>query len=108
MTAAGLKERKVRNMMSSTRRIPIATVAAFVVATGIGMAQGQGFTRTEVQRGALSVPGREVVQAVAEIQPNAASGRHTHPGEEVGYVLAGPFVLEVDGMPSRTLKTGEG
>jgi len=65
------------------------------------------FKRTVLQQGDLSTPGREVVQALAEIQPGAASGRHTHPGEEIAYVLAGPVVLETDGKPAKTLQTGE-
>ena len=32
---------------------------------------------------------------------------HTHPGEEVSFVEAGPFVLEIDGQAARTLQTGE-
>jgi quercetin dioxygenase-like cupin family protein len=66
------------------------------------------FRRTVVQQGDLSAPGREVVQAVAEVDPGAQSGRHTHPGEEIAYVLSGPVVLEIDGQPARTLQTGEG
>jgi quercetin dioxygenase-like cupin family protein len=65
------------------------------------------FRRTMLQQADLSTPGREVVQAVAEIDPGAQSGRHTHPGEEAGYVLAGPMVLEIDGNPGRVLQTGE-
>ena len=65
------------------------------------------FRRTMLQQADLSAPGREVVQALAEIEPGAASGRHTHPGEEAGYVLAGPIVVEIDGKPARTLQTGE-
>ena len=65
------------------------------------------FKRTVLQQADLSAPGREVVQALAEVQPGGASGRHTHPGEEVAYVLAGPVVLEIDGKPAKTLQTGE-
>lgn len=65
------------------------------------------FKRTVLQQADLSAPGREVVQALAEVQPGGASGRHTHPGEEIAYVLAGPLVLEIDGKPARTLQTGE-
>ena len=45
--------------------------------------------------------------ALAEIQPGAASGRHTHPGEEIAYVQTGPVILEIDGKPARTFQTGE-
>jgi quercetin dioxygenase-like cupin family protein len=65
------------------------------------------FKRTVLQQGDLSAPGREAVMALAEIQSGAASGRHTHPGEEIAYVLAGPLVLEIDGKPAKTLQTGE-
>jgi quercetin dioxygenase-like cupin family protein len=65
------------------------------------------FKRTVLQQADLSAPGREAVMALAEIQPGAASGRHTHPGEEIAYVSAGPIILEIDGKPARTLQTGE-
>ena len=65
------------------------------------------FKRTVLQQGDLSAPGREAVQALAEVQPGGASGRHTHPGEEIAYVLAGPLVLEIDGKPAKTLQTGD-
>src|SRR6476661_10847428 len=65
------------------------------------------FKRTVLQQGDRSGPGREAVMAVAEIQPAAAAGRHTHPGEEIAYVLAGPVVIEIDGKPAKTYQTGE-
>ena len=33
--------------------------------------------------------------------------RHTHPGEEIGYVLEGTLTLMVDGKPPLTVKQGE-
>ena len=95
----------------STRRIILSATAAFVVASIGVYAQAPpaqtGFKRTPVQQADLSVPGKEVVQAVAEIQPGAQSGRHTHPGEEVAYVLEGTITLEIDGKPAATKKAGE-
>jgi quercetin dioxygenase-like cupin family protein len=88
------------------RGAAVAT-AAMAVAAGALLAQAQGFKRTEVQRGDLSVAGREGVQAVAEIQPGAQSGKHTHPGEEIGYILEGTVVVEIDGMAPKTYKAGE-
>lgn len=71
-------------------------------------AQAPAFKRTILQQADLgSTPGREVVTAMAEFPAGSATGRHTHPGEEVSYVELGPVVLEVDGQPARTLKTGE-
>ena len=89
-----------------TATVTFAILAAAAFCAGV-TAQQTGFTRTVVQKGDLSVPGREVVQAVAEFQPGATVGRHTHPGEEVGYVLEGTIVLDQEGKPSVTLNAGQ-
>jgi quercetin dioxygenase-like cupin family protein len=65
-------------------------------------------TRTEVQRGASSIPGREIVQVRTEIPEGVSSGWHTHPGEEVGYIVAGTVEMRVEGRPTRVLHAGEG
>jgi quercetin dioxygenase-like cupin family protein len=64
--------------------------------------------RTEVQRGASSIPGREIVQVRTEIPVGVASGWHTHPGEEVGYILAGTVQMEVQDQPTVVLHAGDG
>ena len=91
----------------SKSRVSVVSMAAWIAAVGICAAQQPAFKRTEVQRGDLSAPGREGVQAIAEFPPNVAAGRHTHPGEEMGYVLEGTFRVEIDGQPAVTKKTGE-
>lgn len=91
--------------MTPTRAL-IAALALVLVAAG-ATAQQPGFSRTVLQRSDLSVPGREVVSALAEFQPGATVGKHTHPGEEVGYVLEGTLLLEQDGKPTVTIKAGE-
>src|SRR3982750_2738132 len=70
-------------------------------------AQQPGFTRKMLQDQSLSVSDRHAVQVVAEFVPGGAAGKHTHPGEELGYVLEGILQLEVAGQPPRTLKAGE-
>ena len=79
-------------------------VAGFVVGV---WAQQPTFKRTVLQQADISVPGREAVTAVAEFQPRAAAGRHTHPGEEVGYILEGQLLLEQDGKAAVTLHAGQ-
>ena len=74
---------------------------------GTVSAQQAGFSRTVIQRGDLSTPGREVVSALAEFQPGATVGPHTHPGEEAGYLLEGSLVFEQAGKPTVTLKAGD-
>jgi quercetin dioxygenase-like cupin family protein len=83
-----------------------AILAVLLVAGGVS-AQQKGFSRTVIQRGDLSTPGREVVSAIAEFEPGATVGRHTHPGEEAGYLLEGTLVFEQAGKPTVTLKAGE-
>jgi quercetin dioxygenase-like cupin family protein len=69
-------------------------------------AQQPAFKRTMLQQGDISVPGREAITAVGEFQPGATPGRHTHFGEEVGYVLEGTLLVEQDGKAAVTLKAG--
>ena len=94
------------------RAARIVTVAAILVASGlvwqIAMAQTGGIRRIDLQRNDLSIPGREVIQTIVELDPGVKSSRHTHPGEEIVYVLEGaPLEYEVEGKPPVTLKPGE-
>ena len=63
--------------------------------------------RTELQRSASSIPGREIVQVLTEIPAGVQSGWHMHPGEEVGYILAGTVEMEILGRPTLTLHAGD-
>ena len=86
----------------------LAIVSAAIVGLAVGVwAQQPAFKRTLLQQQDISMPGREAVTAVAEFEPGAAAGRHTHPGEEIGYVLEGQVWLEQDGKIPVTLKTGQ-
>lgn len=96
--------------MKTTRMM--AVTAAVLVASGLVLhaarAQPAGITRIDLQRYDLSVPGREVVQVIVELDPGVTSSRHTHPGEEIIYVLEGaPLEYEVEGRPSVTLDPGD-
>ena len=64
--------------------------------------------RTEVQRGASSLAGREIVQVLTEIPVGVESGWHTHPGEEVGYILAGTVEMQIRDGDTLTLHAGDG
>jgi quercetin dioxygenase-like cupin family protein len=43
-----------------------------------------------------------------EIPCGVASGWHTHPGEEVGYIIAGTVQMEIQDHPTLTLNAGDG
>jgi len=85
----------------------IAAVVTIAIGAGYVNAQQTGFKRTVLQQQDLSVAGHETVTAVAEFQAGGTVGRHTHPGEEVGYILEGTIVLEQDGKPAVTLGPGK-
>jgi quercetin dioxygenase-like cupin family protein len=63
--------------------------------------------REMVGRADVSVPGREAVVARVEVAPGGKAGRHTHPGDEISYVIEGESLLLIDGQPPRRVKAGE-
>jgi quercetin dioxygenase-like cupin family protein len=85
----------------------VALIIAGVLAGHAGRAQLSGTRRIDLQRHDLSAPGREVIQAWVEIDPGVASARHSHPGEEIIYVLEGSLEYRVEGKPPLTLKPGD-
>jgi quercetin dioxygenase-like cupin family protein len=89
----------------------IMGVAMLIGGTGlapdVAQAQQAGTKRTELQRHDLSVPGREVVQVRVDFDPGYVSPRHTHPGEEIIYVLEGSLEYEVEGKPPVRVKAGD-
>jgi quercetin dioxygenase-like cupin family protein len=96
-------------------RIPLKSLflvaLTLIFATGpaaiVVQAQQPGITRTDLQRHDLGVPGFEAIQVRVGFAPGAAFGRHTHPGEEIIYVLEGTLAYEIDGKPTTTLKAGD-
>ena len=94
-------------MTTRSRLLLIAATGALALAAGALYAQASGLTRTIVGRADVSVPGREAVVARVEVAPGARAGRHTHPGDEISYVLEGESELLVDGQPPRIVKAGE-
>jgi quercetin dioxygenase-like cupin family protein len=88
----------------------IMGVAMLIAGTGMApdMAQAQqsGTRRTDLQRHDLSAPGREVIQVRVEFDPGYAAPRHTHPGEEIIYVLEGTLEYQIGGKVT-TVKPGD-
>ncbi|OXB03259.1 cupin domain-containing protein [Flavobacterium pectinovorum] len=78
-----------------------------LIITSTASAQQSGIKRTDLQRYDLSVPGYETVQARIDFEAHTAFGKHSHPGEEVIYVLDGVLEYEVEGQSPVILKAGE-
>ena len=91
--------------------IRIIAIAVPIIGCGLILhmahAQGTGIKRTDLQQYDLSVPGREVVQVRVDLAPRAVAPKHSHPGEEIVYVIEGSLEYQVEGKPPVTLKAGE-
>ena len=91
------------------KTIRIIAVGVLMVASGfiLHAAQQPGIKRTDLLRHDLSVPGRELVQVRVDFAPGVAFGKHSHPGEEIAYVLEGSLEYQLEGKPPVTLKAGD-
>jgi len=86
-----------------------AAVLALTVAGSAPIAAQNGYvpTRTILQQ--TDAPGSNytVVMAVTEILPNMTAARHTHPGVEISYMLAGEADFVIDGVGTKHIKAGD-
>ena len=83
-------------------------VAVIALGTaGLVVAQQAGFARIALQTQDVCTPGKVAVQVRGEFDPGVATGRHTHRGEELTYILEGQIELRIDGQPPRVVKAGE-
>jgi len=93
------------------KAIRLIAVSIFAVGSAFALqlasAQQPGVKRTELQRHDLSIPGREMVQVRVEVDPGVALPVHTHPGEEIVYILEGTWEYHVEGRDIMTLKAGD-
>jgi quercetin dioxygenase-like cupin family protein len=87
--------------------LPRVTFALALVTASAVLAQPSGLNRVVVGKGEISVPGREAVVATVDVAPGMRAGRHTHPGDEISYILEGEVELLIDGQPARTVRAGE-
>jgi quercetin dioxygenase-like cupin family protein len=83
----------------------IACAAIFATAL---VAQNSAIQRRIVEKADISIPGREAVIASVSIAPGGSAGHHTHPGEEITYVIEGQVDIMVEGKPTLHLKAGDG
>ena len=93
--------------MKVTPLFTLAVITASSIALHSAWAQQQGVTRTELQRHDLSTHGREMIQVRVDLEPGVSFPMHSHPGEEIIYVLTGEWEYQVEGKGTLTLKVGE-
>ena len=93
--------------------IPVTLALSVGMATGVAVGRGLGAQQTPVTRRVVLTtdsPGsttHEMVMAVVDIVPGGSSGKHRHPGVEVGYVLEGTLEVERPGQPNETVQAGQ-
>jgi quercetin dioxygenase-like cupin family protein len=87
--------------------ITIAVCMVVFITPGLALAQQLVIKRTELQRYDLSVARREVIQVRIDFSAGSKFGKHSHPGEEVIYVLEGLIEYEVVGKTPVILKAGD-
>jgi len=94
--------------MKTTRIMAVAVlIVGSTLALHVARSQQPGVTRNDLQRHDLSTPGREAIQTIVAIAPGVTAPRHSHPGEEIIYVLEGLLEYQLDGQPPVTLKAGD-
>jgi quercetin dioxygenase-like cupin family protein len=94
--------------MKTTRIVAVAVlIVGSSLALHVALSQQPGIKRTDLQRHDLSVPGREVIQVRVEVAPEVLFLKHTHPGEEIVYVLEGSLEYQVEDKAPVTLKAGD-
>ena len=95
-------------LKNTTRALAFAAlIATSTLSLSAAQAQPAGIMRTDLQRHDLSVDGHEAVQVRVDIAPGVAFPNHSHPGEEIIYVLAGSLEYDVAGKAPATLKAGD-
>ena len=89
----------------------IIAVAVLVAGSGFALSTAQsqqaGIKRTDLLQRDLVVSGREVIQVRVDFAPGVAFPAHSHPGEEIAYVIEGVLEYQLEGKPPVTLKAGE-
>lgn len=97
--------------MRSFKNILVKTVTvlslAFYFFPATSSAQNTGITRTDLQRHDLDLQGYETIQSRIDFEEGTSFGMHSHPGEEVIYVLEGVFEYQIEGEKPVRLKAGD-
>jgi quercetin dioxygenase-like cupin family protein len=88
---------------------PSTAVAASLLAVALLATAGASaqIKRMPVLTADVAAPGQHAVVVRGEIDGGVSAPRHTHPGDEISYVMEGEVELLIDGEPPRLVKAGE-
>ena len=93
--------------MKKKQIMAVAVLIAGCLALSMAHSQQAGIKRTDLLQHDLIAPGREVVQVRVDFAPGVGFPAHSHPGEEIAYVIEGVLEYRLEGRPPVTLKAGE-
>ena len=91
------------------KRMHGIAVAAVIVGTSLGVHVASAAVGNQTYRSPTARSQHRRTRGrpgARRLHPGVAFGRHSHPGEEIVYVLEGSLEYEVDGKPPVTLKAG--
>lgn len=96
-------------MQSTTKKSwhRLGVVGILLVSTSL-LAQNIGVTRTPVTQADSSIPGKEDYIVRIDVAAGGKVDWHTHPGDEISYVMDGEIELLVANQTPRKIKAGEG
>ena len=97
------------------KRTAVMLVVALAVGFVLGAISGQKLNAQPtpvkaailLQTDVVGLQGKEVVVQTADFAPGATSGKHTHPGHEVAYVLEGSATRYIEGKGWVPAKPGD-
>ena len=98
---------KLRKSFAAVVAVVVVSVGSLTLGVRALYGQAPGFKRVELQKHDISTAGHEAVQVRGEFAAGAATPKHTHPGEELAYILEGQVTVEMEGKPALTLKAGD-
>lgn len=87
--------------------IAVVTLAAVGMTAHAVRSEQLGIKRTALLEHSLSITGRKVIQVRVDFPPGTEFPAHSHPGEEVAYVIEGSIEYQFEGQPPITLTAGQ-
>jgi quercetin dioxygenase-like cupin family protein len=86
----------------------IQAIALALVLGGAAAAQAeQPLQRTDLIRNDIDVPGHTAIQVRVDFAPGVLAPKHSHPGEEIAFVIEGTLEYQLEGAEPVTLKAGQ-
>lgn len=93
--------------MKTTRIITLAMLLLANTMAFSTVRAEQPLQRTDLLKNDIDVAGHEAVQVRVDFAPGVVAPKHSHPGEELAYVLKGTLEYKLEGRQPVTLTAGQ-